>query len=298
VWVESEGGLARLVPGKHAFQVMPYDGTHFEWANRRIHTAEVIFGEVLYKLGGFCGPRLQRDFQLVILHSGDCCVTVDRRERRLAPGFVYLFLPGHKEYFQFSSVRETHHSWCSISPPFLPVDLKRDLARAPFAVPSSDLFRSLWTAAFKVRPSRSRFTTSLINQLGLCLAAEFLDLTSGPQTQAHGDYAVRAFLGYVQDHFGEENCLSAAHKAAGISRNALTYKLRKEFHTTPARYLWKFRTERGTSMLVETGHTIAEIASQCGFKSPFHFSRSVKSHTGTSPREIRQRTWSERLRDR
>ena len=176
--------------------------------------------------------------------------------------------------------------------------MQRGLTRAPFAVPSSDVFRSLWTAAFKVRPSRGRFTTALIDQLGLCLAVEFLNLTSGSHTQVHGDHAVRAFLGYVEDHFGEENCLSAAHKAAGISRNALTYKLREEFHTTPARYLWKFRTERGTSMLVETGHTIAEIASLCGFKSPFHFSRSVKSHAGSSPREIRQRTWSERIRDR
>jgi AraC family L-rhamnose operon regulatory protein RhaS len=44
-------------------------------------------------------------------------------------------------------------------------------------------------------------------------------------------------------------------------------------------------------MLHETGHSIAEIAYQCGFKTPFHFSRLIKIHFGVSPKTLRQQGW-------
>jgi hypothetical protein len=56
---------------------MNYDGAKLRWANRRVHTDNVVFGEVRYEPGGLCGPRIQRDYQLVVLHAGDCHVTVD-----------------------------------------------------------------------------------------------------------------------------------------------------------------------------------------------------------------------------
>ena len=87
-----------------------YDGTRLRWANRRLQTANVVFGEVLYEPGGVCGPRVQRDFELVILHSGQCEASLDKALRTLAPGAVYLFLPGGHEHFHFSSDQETHHS--------------------------------------------------------------------------------------------------------------------------------------------------------------------------------------------
>jgi transcriptional regulator GlxA family with amidase domain len=67
-------------------------------------------------------------------------------------------------------------------------------------------------------------------------------------------------------------------------------------NTTPARYLWQFRIERGAAMLGETGHTVAEIAYRCGFQNPFHFSRLVKQHFGQSPKEIRRHAWSKNQR--
>lgn len=77
-----------------------------------------------------------------------------------------------------------------------------------------------------------------------------------------------------------------------MSRNAIIYKFRQEMQATPARYLWRFRTERGAAMLRETGHTTAEIAYSCGFANAFHFSRLIKQHFGRSPKELRRQAWS------
>lgn len=129
--------------------------------------------------------------------------------------------------------------------------------------------------------------------MGLCLFAEYLSAWRRLDSEPGWDPAVGAFLHYVEDHFGEESCLQAAQEAAGISRNAVIYKFRQELHATPARYLWRLRTERGAAMLCETGHTAAEIAYRCGFSNAFHFSRLIKQRFGRSPRDLRREAWAQ-----
>jgi AraC-like DNA-binding protein len=202
---------------------------------------------------------------------------------------VYLFLPGRHEHFQFAAERETHQFWCSVRADFMPRSLQNILRPAAFAATCSDFFHVLQAAAFKLRgPLQDASTSAMIDQLGLCLFTEFLHASREPNP-AFDDPAVRNFLNYLESHFGEENCLEAAREAANVSRNALIYKFRNALETTPANYLWNYRVERGIAMLKETGHSIAEIAYQCGFSNPFHFSRKVKEKIGSSPRDIRRK---------
>jgi len=56
----------------------------------------------------------------------------------------------------------------------------------------------------------------------------------------------------------------------------------------PIKYLWDTRVDHGLRMLKETGYSVAEIAFRSGFQDPYHFSKVVKKHLGTSPREYRQ----------
>ena len=273
-------------------RAMHYDGLHLRWANRRVHTRNVVFGEVLYQPGGFCGPRVQRDFELVILHSGQCRVTVDNVSTELQVGTVYLFLPNHREHFRFSLRSETHHSYCSIRPGFISKELGQRLRRSPKSISGSEVFRLLWTAAFKLRTPQEAASTSLVEQLGICLFTEYLGSCHHTDADTDHDPILSAFLHHIEDNFGKEDCLLSAHRAAGISRNSMIEKFRAKMNTTPARYLWRFRTERGAAMLAETGLNVAEIGDRCGFKSQFHFSRLIKQRFDQSPRALRQQAWA------
>ena len=271
---------------------MPYHGTRVRWQDRRVHTANVVVGEAVYQPGGACGPRVQRDFQLVILHSGECQLQLDGAAHPLKADRVYLLRPGGREHFQFAADRESHHSWCSIRPRFIPKNLEASLRRAPLSAPCSALFHSLRENALKLRFSRQSSVRVLVEAMALCLLAEFLHAAREAKTGACDDMAVRNFLLCVEDHFGEEDCLQTARAAAGISRNTLFQKLRRAMATTPADFLWQFRAERGAAMLAETGQTVGEVAYRCGFKNPFHFSRVLKRRFGKSPKEIRQQAWA------
>ena len=134
--------------------VMAYDGTKFRWVNRRVHTKNVVFGEVLYEPGGSCGPRVQRDFELILLHSGEGRVTLGgERVQFMKSGTVSLFVPGDHNYFEYAEV--THHSWCTIRPEFMPKNLRRQLTGPLVSVSVSRLMRSLMEEALKLKIGRA-----------------------------------------------------------------------------------------------------------------------------------------------
>ena len=275
--------MNRLVPN--------YDGMRIGWDHRSIRSRNVSFGRVRYQPGGYCGPRVQQDFELVVVHSGGCEVRVDHVRRVLTTGHAWLFAPGHRELFRFSADQETHHAWCSIRPAFLPSSLRRDLSGAPVSAACTELFDRILSTAFLVGAVRDTATARVVDHLGLALFAEYADSARRAGGDACGSACIQRALRHMEEHFGEDDCLADTQREAGCSCNALIYKFTEAVGVTPARYLWQLRTEKGLALLAETGLTIAEIAFKCGFKNPFHFSRRVKQHQGVSPREVRRRAW-------
>ncbi len=263
---------------------MGYDGELIVWENRQVRSARVCLGEVVYEAGGQCGPRNQRDFQLVFLHSGELNVAVDTRQHQLRPGHVGLFLPGGGEHFSFSTTHTTHHSWCSVAPAYVPAELRQQLENAPPSQVCNDLLRRLLAAGLTLDQSASELGHSVVDHIGLALLTGYA-MSADEQVD---DVVVAKAIRYLHQHLLEPDCLQQAHVAAGVSRNTLISRFRNQLKTTPARYVWRCRTERGIALLTETSQTIAEIAYACGFRDPFHFSRLVKALQGISPQSLRQ----------
>src|ERR1700722_18205679 len=106
---------------------MPEILTNISQVNLRMRRGAVVFGEVVYSPGGICGPRIQHDYQLVILHQGELELRLDGRPIEVAARHAILLVPGHREHFIFSRDRETHHSWCSVDANAVPQKLRRSL---------------------------------------------------------------------------------------------------------------------------------------------------------------------------
>ena len=268
-----------------------YDGQKHVFTNTNFCTPEVVFGQTRYAPGGFCGPRTQKDYQLVLIYRGQCHVKLDETTLSLQPGIVYLFRPGHHEHFLFDRHDETFHFWCSITPKFLPTALKRRLNQSATSAPCSEMFQTFCTTSLTFGPVHSQNAREVVNSLGLALFAEYLRMANDTLEKSHRDeYANRA-VHYMEKHYGSHDCATKSLETAGCSRNALIYKFRQQLGITPSRYLWNLRVEKGLTMLRQTGLTIAEISDRCGFKNPFHFSRSIRQIHGVSPKAIRQAVW-------
>ena len=74
----------------------------------------------------------------------------------------------------------------------------------------------------------------------------------------------------------------------GLSRRQLQRLFAQHLQCSPSRYYLRLRLHRARALLRQSGLSILEISSICGFISTSHFSKSFKEHFGYSPSQARQ----------
>ncbi len=269
---------------------MNYNGTGISWRQGNVRSSDTTIGEVLYQPGGTCGPRFERDYELVLLHSGSGTVDLDNKSIQLQTDVIYLFCPGQRQRFKFTTHEETHHAWCAISPQALSSNLFIQIERAKPVAPCTRTFHALLQAALALEAPNGVTGEHVVNAIGLALFAEFIR-NSGLLDTPHHHISVARAVTFMEDNYMKEDCLQQTSHATGVSRNTLTAHFRLDLHTTPGEYLWTLRLQKALAMLAGTGLTCAEIAYCCGFKNPYHFSRKFKQVHGTSPSTYRNSAW-------
>lgn len=261
---------------------------------RILRTPKVVFGDVWYEPGGQCGPRIQPDYELVIVLSGDARVQVEGETSFITPSSVALMQPGRHEEFQFSRKGRTRHTWCAVHPSLVSRTLAGKLRKLPQVLPQSRTFDLLMEAAFSVADCRSAEARALLTSLGLTLLEEYARMNAAESENPQCDTPWEKARLFIEAHVDDTDCLAGAARAAGLSPQHLTRLFRRHYRITPDRLIWQTRIEHGAALLAETGLSITEIAYRVGCKNPFHFSRLIKRSQGLSPRELRRKAWGRR----
>ncbi len=254
-------------------------------------SGRTVFGDVTYAPGGLCGPRVQSDFQLVVVYSGDARVTVNGVSDAIPEGFAALMHPGGHELFEFDRARPTHHSWCAVSPALVSTELADSLGRTPFALLLTARLQSLIELGLSVARQEQPAGAALIDQLGLALLHQFLFEAQTQGSAALPD-AVQTAQALIAVRLAEPLSVAAVAHAVGVTPQHLIKLFRRALGITPAKYIWRARVRRGVELLGATGLSIEQVSAQCGFQNAFHFSRLVKQHYGQSPRALRTMAWT------
>jgi len=248
-----------------------------------------VFGDVRYAPGGIHQAE-QQVHQLVHIVHGHADVVYGRKSFGIGPGAVGLVTPGERVRYAFAREQETRHTWCSLAGLPSTGALARELEQfTATARPLSERLATLMEIGLSLGQSVAERSPGLVVALAqTCLETWLEDarcqlLPGGGEPPA----LTRALEWIAQQSHAPCN-LAGLARHVGVSPTVLQGLFRDHLATTPMRYLWHQRTERGLRLLRETGLTVGEIATQCGFQTPFHFSRWVRQITGHSPRQIRQ----------
>lgn len=94
---------------------------------------------------------------------------------------------------------------------------------------------------------------------------------------------------YVLHNVGGEIRLQQLAALAGVSIDHFVRAFREATGKTPHRYVLDLRLNRARDLLSEGPVPIAQIAQDCGFSSPAHFSVAFHDHFGLSPSQYRRR---------
>lgn len=250
------------------------------------------WGEIIYSPQSSLGPRLQKVYQLVVIHRGSAEIEIDGEWTRLGAGEALFLNPGQLALFRFSRREPTHHSWIHAWEPG-GGDNWREFVPPP--VRKLAVWKRLGTIMGELLEVKDP-VPELAHQALLALAeAAFLEFFDRAGVSLDASPALHPGVGralaILRSEFRERIDLPTLARKAGLSAQHLNRLFREQTGRTPIQELWRIRENEGLRLLLETGLTHGEIALACGFQNPFHFTRRMRQRFGRPPRDLRARHW-------
>ncbi|MEV6271954.1 helix-turn-helix domain-containing protein [Kribbella sp. NPDC051936] len=251
-----------------------------------------------YAPGATYGPRRLPNFELLwILHGSalwrtevydDAGVRQATVERELRPGSLALAKRGNRDAYIWDCDRGSRHAYVHFQ-----IEDFGDLgdpAGWPWVRSMSDpgLLEELCSYLLDVpTPARGHSDRLVATMLEV-----FVSAPAGPP---HADLpaAVRRLVDHVATVWakGGPRIVGVAELAgaANLSAGHLHRLFRQEYGCGPAYALDLIRLARAATALLRTNATIAEIAADCGYSNPYHFSRRFSLAYGDPPGTFRRR---------
>src|SRR5215210_247119 len=108
--------------------------------------------------------------------------------------------------------------------------------------------------------------------------------------EAQEDYRRVAWaVEQLQSRYAEPVRIELLARAAGLSADSFERLVRRIFHLTPRQLLTKARLDAASTLLLESGQSVAGIAHACGYTDQSAFTRQFKATVGITPSEYRAR---------
>jgi AraC family L-rhamnose operon regulatory protein RhaS len=246
------------------------------------------FGEAIYPAGGVYGPLKDRYVTLLIIHEGKARVFCDEDESVLGPRSCGFFRNERHLFIEYGdSHATTRVSWCEGHAGELSEPVAMRLRTLPPRISLSQRIETIQRLGVELGAGSSSNLNMLRNSMGEAIfLAYFHEAQMSEQERLTPRSVLRARF-YMDENYEKEITVARLASLVGVTPQHLVSSFRKHIGITPVRYLWKVRAHRGHFLLLQTGLAISDIAYQCGYKNPFHFSRQISEQFGMSPREVR-----------
>jgi AraC family transcriptional regulator len=149
----------------------------------------------------------------------------------------------------------------------------------------------LGLALSRVQGNQTFFGDMYVESVSTAIVARLLDRSfsnnstpSPRKTVALSPWRLRRAIDYMETHLAEPLTLSGIAGSVGLTRMHFAAQFRLATGSTPHTYLLRRRVERAQWLLLESDQPVTQIALDCGFSTPSHFSEVFKRLVGNSPK--------------
>jgi AraC family L-rhamnose operon regulatory protein RhaS len=247
-----------------------------------------IFGETTYVNGGSFGPVHGGSVNLVIVVEGSMVVSWDGLSAEIPTGRVALIYSCDSIEFQFPLGTRTVVQWCDTGEPAGSGWVRQKLKKAPLSLDVFETLRQLMDIGLKLSCENRDEVRAFRDALGEAMICAYLHQANLDWDEALVPEPVTRGKDFIERHFCEYIDNAQIARCAGVSPQYLDRLFKRSHGVSPVQHLWNLRAEKGAFLLRQTGLTVGEIAYQCGYKTPFHFSRQIKVKYGHSPSDLRK----------
>lgn len=123
------------------------------------------------------------------------------------------------------------------------------------------------------------------------LVTKYLNIDTSPESKAsnRGQNQLSIITDYMKENWNTELTLENTAKRFGYTATHLSKMFRKYANTTYHSYLEEIRVCRAYEELIETDHSIGDVASRNGFPNNNAFTKAFKTRYGLLPSEYRKK---------
>lgn len=264
----------------------------------RLELGYLYGGSIRYQPGETLGPRVLRDFELVLIIEGQVGYQIHDQSHRLVPGSVVLARPGFQERYAWDCELRTRHAYFHFGIDAIPhhwPDLEGwpRVRRQPDPVVAG-LFRSVLDRSHRrgdhpsgsPPPTDVHLVEMLIELLleGSAVPPPMDDMLR-PEPVAR---AIKWMRQILEERPSGSVSLSELARQAGVSPKHLCRVFKRSVGHPPMETFRLLRLQAAVTLLLRSNLTVKEIAVQCGFDDPLYFSRCFSAAFGRSPRRMRE----------
>lgn len=213
---------------------------------------------------------------LAYMLKGRCHIVSDRDTIDVSEGDVF-FIPNQLPY-QSYWYGEPEIRFLSFAFRFLP-ETERNTYRLQ-VIPCDEELK----AAVRAIPTGTKITSTALGSFYSTLA-RLLPLMK-QETRSKSDVLLLKALNYLREHPDGTVCDIARHLEVGESTVYTLFK--NGLSKTPNTVRQELLCEKAIFLLTTTALSVQAISDTLGFSSTSYFRKTLKLHTGKSPREIRK----------
>lgn len=137
---------------------------------------------------------------------------------------------------------------------------------------------------------------SILHDLSIARNTRMLsDITFIKETQSFNSRRLERVFDYLNRNFDKEIRLSDVAKIANMSEVSFSRFIKAHTGSTLTESLTEIRLGHVSRMLIDTSHSISEIANKCGFNNMANFNKIFRAKKGCSPREFKRNYMGQRV---
>ncbi|MGE9310665.1 helix-turn-helix domain-containing protein [Niabella sp. CJ426] len=174
--------------------------------------------------------------------------------------------------------------------------LFNNIYERPFISVPEVIFQEITAAFYKIKAmenSSQHADLSIMRsylQLILALSSKEKQIIMAENRVAgHGKNSLASFQNLLEQHFISSRSVSFYAAHYGLSVNAFSKQIKKQFSKTPSQLIQERLILESKRLLHLTFKSIKEIATELGFEDGFYFSRFFKKETGVPPKTFREK---------
>jgi AraC-like DNA-binding protein len=267
-------------------------------ADNRLQLAYLHGGVVQYRAGETLGPRVLRDYELVLILEGHVTYQANQRSYVTPPGSVILARPGFQETYRWDPRGPTRHAFFHFQveqmPRAWPAESSWPVVRTQADPVVVALFRHVLHRFYLHRhwPTQSPgrddccLVETLVNvflEEHGCEATQFERDRPRPVTRA-----INTMRQAIEEEQHQAMNLGRLARAAGVNEKHLCRLFQQSLGYAPMETYRLLCLQLALALLARSNLTVKQIAHRCGFDDPAYFSRYFSGVFRRSPRQVRQ----------